>query len=232
MEMKKKTEYNNDDLAVYMATQVVWDSDVWGSLTGRELNKRIKGCKAVKCSANVIWVLSCLRHCDVYYYEEKAGDRYVTVISETDEKKAVCVFSTPRHLPKRDYEDMRLVKSSFTEFYRKYKEDMDTIVINPFTDVLMFPREVIDVIFPCMHAVEEDMDEEMREGISKESLNEVMFRRFSGRKIFCKLSNDSEIVGKAGNSSIALDCLDVTTDAGETVTVYRQDVEYIKEISQ
>ncbi len=230
-QIKKKSEYNAEDLAGYLTTQVIWDSNERDSITGRELTKRIKGYHAVDCPANVVWALSCLRLCDVYIYKKKDGEKYVTSVFEANGKEIVCAFSTPKHLQRERFEGFTVSKVPFTEFFHGFKDGIDMVAINPFTDAFIFQTKVIDEIFSLMDSIEEKIDADMVKGVSKEDLHDFVFWRFWGRNIYCKLCNGTEVVGKADNKLFEKEfCLEVTTEGGEVVTIYKSDVEFIQDL--
>lgn len=228
---KTKPEYNNEELTDFLVKQVWWDSNERSSVTGRELTKRIKGYNRVDCPANSIWVLSCLRLSNVYYYKEKHGEKYGTPICEAIGNKIIFAFSTPKHLQCERLEECTVSKAPFREFFRNYKKGTDKVVINPFTNAFIMRTGVIDEIFSLMDSVEKRVDAEMAQGIQKENLHDFVFWRFCKRNLFCKLRNGTELVGYARNSLFEKDyCLEVITKSGKVVTIMKPDVEFIKEI--
>lgn len=107
------------------------------------------------------------------------------------------------------------------------------VVINPETQCVPLLTESIEKVLGEMDAIESEIDKIMEEGIDAEHLDAIMFERFFGRRVECKMSSGtysgdaSEFdVDEKGTPFLLLDI-----EKGKQQKIYQADVISIKDIT-
>lgn len=78
------------------------------------------------------------------------------------------------------------------------------------------------------------VDDQMVEGIEFKDLDPITFERFGGKRIKCKTSYGRELIGEANmfhEDDILGPCLTVDTEDNESIELYFNQVETIKDIT-
>lgn len=187
-----------EEFAAYTYAVVINDSNNWDLMNGKELNKRLSIFDKHPEKENLITVFSCLRLAEIYYIRKKEGKDWATLVSENPEtqEKFLFVFSTPKHIPKDMTKEHKTAKMGFRDFLDTFKSQVNYIVLNCETDSFTIPVKEVDDYFNIMDRIENTADEMMEQGISGDSLLEMIFDRFWGRKLYCKTKDGREITGE------------------------------------
>lgn len=230
--MNEPINEENNELAIMAYTQVIQDSNDWDLMTGTELNKRIRRYKTNECIENLISVLSCLRLADVYYFRHEQGDKWSIPIIELQGDPIAFAFSTPKHIGKDEIKNCKKAKMPFGNFLYSFKDAVKCVAINPNTDQLFFPVDMLVHFIQMMDNIEEFEDNKMLDGVDAEELDSLSFHRFWGRNIECQTTDGRTIIGNAGqcNRDGERFYLEVDTDADEPIRIYQEDVKFIKDL--
>lgn len=177
-------------------------------------------------------VLSCLRLASVYYLRHEENGEWSIPIIELDGDPIAFAFSTPKHIGKDEIKDCKKTQMPFSNFLDAFKDAVKCVAINPNTDQLFFPVEILDHYMKMMDEIEEMEDSKMMEGLDAEHLDSLSFHRFWGRNIECQTTDGRTIKGNAGKCSMDGErfFLEVDTDADEPIRIYQEDVKFIKDL--
>ena len=179
------------------------------------LGQRIAKYKATKGNKEYLMLISWLRYAKVFlpyrdvYINDKGDFRRELMTNNHGGKKAVCVFSGTDDIPidyAIDYSWFRncSVSQLITEI-----EGADSIILNPTSDYIEFPVELLGRVFPLMQQLEENIEIEK----TREELNSLISganfaigeapkfrirlkdgREFKGRMLYLCFKEDVEMM--------------------------------------
>ena len=222
-----------EEFTAFTYSIVVNDSNNWDLMNGRELNKRLSYFAKRPEKENFIRVYSCLRLAEIYYLRKKEDKEWATLVSENPEteEKFLFVFSTPKHIPKDMLTECKLAKMGFRDFLETFKNEVTCIVLNCDTDCFNIPVKEAGEYFSMMDRMENTVDEMMEQGLSGDSLLDMIFDRFWGRKLYCKMKDGKEIEGECYSFDFDKNemFLIVETENGD-INIKQKDIEFIKSL--
>ncbi len=217
--------------------KILSDDTRWDLMTGRELLKRITEYKASEGdNEKFIYVLSCLRLANVYYLYSKEGNKTTVPTIPLPEGQVITLFTSKKKIIADSFKQFKVNSLRFPELLECFDcaDDIGFVCINPYSDDVILPLPHIKEFLQTADAVINGIDEMMEEGINGEILGDVVFERFSGRRIDCITNTGKHIVGDAysfGKSKDGGMYLIVDTEEDNKTVLYKSTVETIKDIT-
>lgn len=219
-----------------MYTKILTDDTRWDLMTGTELGKRIKAFKADKNNRRkLISLLGCLRLTEVLYPYNQDGESFSMPTLPLPEGTMIMVFTTKAKCKAESLKQYKLNSATIASILDCFETDgIKFVCINPMTDDVILPIESIKQFIKTADDITTRVDEEMIKGIEFKDLDPITFERFGGKRVECVTSYGRKIIGDAYSFYDNKDlgpCLTIETDDKESIEVYFNQVETIKNIT-
>ncbi len=219
-----------------MYTKKMTDDTRWDLMTGAELNKRIKAYKADKNNRQkLIALMGCLRLTDVLYPYSQDGDAFSMPTLPLPNGTTIMVFATKARCKVESLKSYKFKSAQILNILECFESDaVKYVCINPLTDDVILPIEPLKHFIKMADNITTHVDDQMVEGIEFKDLDPITFERFGGKRIKCKTSYGRELIGEANmfhEDDILGPCLTVDTEDNESIELYFNQVETIKDIT-
>ncbi len=219
-----------------MYTKIMTDDTRWDLMTGTELGKRIKAYKADKTNRRkLISLLGCLRLAEVLYPYSQDGESFSMPTLPLPEGAMIMVFTSKAKCKAESLKQYKFNSATVASILDCFEtDDIKFVCINPMTDDVILPVESIKQFIKTADDITVHVDEEMTKGIEFKDLDPITFERFGGRRVECVTSYGRTVVGDACSFYDNKDlgpCLTIETEEKESIEVYFNQVETIKDIT-
>ena len=216
--------------------QVMTDDTYWDDMTAVELEKRLVAFNEHKRSRNkLISLLSCLRLAPCVYLRERVDDNWTIPIINIPDNPVLMVFSSAEQIKSENFKSFDVADTRLPELLDGIKLDGEPhIVINPDTHAVILPLYLVKGIFDICDDVVSSCDEQMKQGLSSEELDDELFEHFFCRTIECETFDGQHIAGdayvyKKTKQLGGFLLIDIGKD--EPVLVCKKDVKFIKDVT-
>lgn len=219
-----------------MFTKILTDDTRWDLMTGAELNKRIKAYNADKGNRKkLISLMGCLRLAEVLYPYSQDGDSYSMPTLPLPEGAMLMAFATKAKCKVESLKQYKFNTSTIADILDCFESDaIKFVCISPLTDDVILPIEPLKHFIEMADKIVNHVDEQMLEGIEFKDLDPITFERFGGKRVEVKTAYGKEFVGEASmfhEDENLGPCLTVETDDKESIELYFNQVEKIKDIT-
>ncbi len=238
--MTKDTSNSSDVFAAEQTeeiySRIIEDDTRWDYMTGKELEKRITAFQSdAGNSMKLIEVISCLRLAEVLYLRKKEKGGWSSPVLYNEEGNTVLLFTAKKHIKGEQFKEYKSAKADYSSIIEGFGEhNVKKVIINIDTQNLLLPTENISGIIKVCDDLQKTVDQYMESGIQEEDLEEIIFERFKGRRIYCKFKDGTTI--EADSYSYFKDkemggYLVADTDEEKEVKIYKKDIAFIKDIT-
>lgn len=217
-------------------SRIIEDDTRWDYMTGKELEKRIAAFQSdARNSMKLIEVISCLRLTEVIYLRKKEKNGWTCPVLHDEEGNTVLLFTAKKHIQGERFKEYKPAKANYSSIIEGFSEhNVKNVIINIDTQNLLLPIENISGIIKVCDNLQKTIDQYMESGIQEENLEEIIFERFKGRRIYCKFKDGKTI--EADSYSYFQDkerggYLVADTDKEKELKIYKKDVSFIKDIT-
>lgn len=219
-----------------MYNKIMMDDTRWDLMTGTELNKRIKAYKADKGNTQkLISLMGCLRLAEVLYPYKQDGESFSMPTLPLPEGAMIMVFTTKAKCKAESLKQYRFNTATIANILDSVGTDeIKYVCINPLIDDVIIPIDPLKHFIEMADNIVSHIDEQMVEGIEFKDLDPITFERFGGKRVEVKTAYGREIVGEACafyDDKTLGPCLTIETDDKESIELYFNQVERIKDIT-
>lgn len=218
-----------------LCTKILTDDTHWDLMTGNVLRKRLKAYTAEPTdTAALVSAMNCLRLTELVYLYKKDGDSTTMPIVPVPDGATMMLFTEEKRITQSNLKEFKTETALLPDILECFDSDeLKFIVINPCDDSFILPVDIVKLVFDTIEKIIEEIDADKQKGITAKDLTALMFERFGGCTVEIDTKDGRHIVGDAFTycQDEKGQCLTIDITETEKVDVYKEEVEYIKDIT-
>lgn len=231
----KEIQMNEKELAK-VCEKIMTDDTHWDLMTGNVLRKRLKAyTDELMDTAKLVSAMNCLRLTELVYLYKKDGDSTTMPIVPVPEGATMMLFTEEKRITQSNLKEFETETALLPNIFECFESnELKFIVINPCDDSFILPVDIVKMVFETIEKIIAEIDAEKKKGIEAKDLTALMFERFGGCRVELETKDGRHIVGDAYTycQDEKGQCLTIDITETEKVDVYKEDVKFIKDITE